>query len=44
METAVACSTNFKSSAQASFVFQPVIMPAELKEHIIFFVNRVRGN
>jgi hypothetical protein len=43
MVTSAACSTQFKLSAQDKFVYQPVILPKELKEALRFFVERVRG-
>jgi hypothetical protein len=40
--TSAACSTKFKTSAQCAHIYQPVILPKELREPLLFYEQRVR--
>ena len=42
MVTSAAVSTRFKRSAQNAHVYQPIILPREVKQDILFFYDRVR--
>jgi hypothetical protein len=42
MVTSAAFSTNFKKAAQQAYLYQPVILPRELKSDLTFFKERVR--
>ena len=42
MATSAAVSTRFKKSAQNAHVYQPVILPQEVKPFLFFYYDRVR--